>query len=143
MIDSSSVHLKLPPRLYQQVKQRADQTKRSVEDELVALVENAFAEIEDWDRIPPDISAALQQLAYLDDQTLWQAARQTAPAEMSIRMQELVLAQQAEGLTSIEQQEVQQLQHYAHKLMMVRAEAALLLKQRGYDITTLRNPSIQ
>jgi len=41
-------------------------------------------------------------------------------------------------LTATEQQEVQQLQQYAQQLMLIRAEAAVLLQQRGFDISTLR-----
>lgn len=37
-----------------------------------------------------------------------------------------------------EQQEMQQLQQLAHRVMLLRAEAAVLLKQRGQDITSLR-----
>jgi len=63
-----------------------------------------------------------------------------ASAEKNERMQQLVLKQQAEGLTATEREETQQLQHYAHRLMMIRAEAAVLLQQRGFDITPLRQP---
>lgn len=56
-------------------------------------------------------------------------------------MQQLVLKQQAEGLTATEAAEAQHLQHYAHRLMMIRAEAAVLLQQRGFDITSLRQPA--
>jgi hypothetical protein len=45
-----------------------------------------------------------------------------------------------EGLTQNEQQEMQQLQQLAHRVMLLRAEAAVLLKQRGHDIECLRQP---
>ena len=143
MLDSSAIRITLPQELYQQVRQSATQSKRSIEDEIIAVVEYAFAKDENWEQISSDIDSALQQLAYLDDQELWQAARQVAPVELSNQMQELVFKQQAQGLSDSEQQEARQLQHYAHKLMLVRAEAALLLKKRDHDITSLSPSPVQ
>ncbi|MCB0185149.1 MAG: hypothetical protein KDE31_12835 [Caldilineaceae bacterium] len=90
--------------------------------------------------LPLPLAAELAQLPFLDDTHLWQAARQVAPIEKNERIQELVLKQQAEGLTTAKEQEAQQLQEYAHRLMLIRAEAAVLLKNKGYDISTLRQP---
>jgi hypothetical protein len=135
-----TLQLNLPNELYQQVKQRAGKTNRTVEAEVIGAVEALLAADDDQVGLPPDVAEEIAQLPFLDDAHLWQAARQLAPPEKNERMQELVLKQQAEGLTEAEQQEAQQLQQYAHRLMMIRAEAAVLLQQRGYDITTLRQP---
>ncbi len=88
--------------------------------------------------LPLPLAEELAQLSFLNDTQLWQAACQVAPAEKNDRIQEMVLKQQAERLTDTEAQEVQQLQEYAHRLMLIRAEATVLLKQRGYDISALR-----
>ncbi len=66
-----------------------------------------------------------------------QAAQKTVEPEKAGRMQELVLKQQAEGLTEIETQEANILKDYANLVMMVKAEAAVLLKERGIDIYNL------
>ncbi|HRW11469.1 MAG TPA: hypothetical protein P5121_40505, partial [Caldilineaceae bacterium] len=66
--------------------------------------------------LPLSLAGELAQLPFLDDTHLWQAARQVAPVEKNERIQELVLKQQAEGLTDVEAQEAQQLQEYAHRL---------------------------
>jgi hypothetical protein len=50
----------------------------------------------------------------------------------------LTWKQQSEGLTEAEQQEAQQLQRLAHRVILLRAEAAVLLKERGCDISSLR-----
>ena len=134
------VSLPLPPQLYQQVKQRAAKTNRPIEAELLAVVEHALVEDDNWAGIPLDIAAEVQQLACLANEDLWQAAQQIAPQEKMERMQTLVLKQQAEGLTVNEQQEAEQLQHYAQLIMLVRAEAAFLLRKRGYELSTLRQP---
>ena len=133
------MNIRLPDRLYKRVKQRADQTKRSVEDELVAVVEDALVD-DDWSGIPQDIALELKQLKFLDDSYLWEVARQVVPSAKSARMQTLVLKQQNEGLTKHEEAEAKLLQHVAHRVMLLRAEAALLLKTRGHNISTLKMP---
>lgn len=133
-----TLELTLTNELYQQVKQRAGQTNRTVQAEVIAAVEALLATDNLAVELPPTLAEELAQLPFLDNDHLWQAARQVAPAEKNKRMQALVLKQQAEGLTPTEQEEAQQLQFYAHRLMLIRAEAAVLLQQRGFNISTLR-----
>jgi len=133
-----TLQLELSNELYQQVKQHAGKTNRTVEAEVIAAVEVFLATADAPVGLPFALAEEIAQLPFLDDAHLWQAARQVAPPEKNKRIQALVLKQQAEGLTAAEQQEVQQLQQYAHRLMLVRAEAAVLLQQRGYDISVLR-----
>lgn len=133
-----SITVTLPDRIYERVQQQAQNKNRSVEDELTAVVETAVSLGEEWAGIPPDLSEEAAQLALLDDEHLWRVARLTVPAEKSERMQALTWKQQSEGLTEAEQQEAQQLQRLAHRVMLLRAEAAVLLKERGFDISSLR-----
>lgn len=133
-----SVTVNLPERIYERVQQQAQKKNRSVEDELTAVVETAISLGEEWAGIPPDLAEEAAQLALLDDEHLWRVARLTVPVEKSERMQALTWKQQSEGLTKAEQQEAQQLQRLAHRVMLLRAEAAVLLKERGFDISSLR-----
>lgn len=133
-----TLELTLSNELYQQVKQRAGQANRTVEAEVIAAVEALLATDNLAVELPPTLAEEIAQLPFLDNDHLWQAARQVAPAEKNERIQALVLKQQAEGLTATEQEEAQQLQFYAHRLMLIRAEAAVLLQQRGFNISTLR-----
>ena len=128
-----TVTLRLPTRLYQQIKQRAYETRRSVEDELVSTVRTSLIATDDLVGIHPDIATGMAQLTFLDDHHLWRAAQQVVPLEKSECMQALTLKQQAEGLTQSEQEEAEQLRHFAHRVMLVRAEAAVLLKKRGLE----------
>lgn len=64
------------------------------------------------------------------------------PAEKRERMEDLLSKLQSEGLTEPEQQEVTLLQHYGHRIMMIRAEAAVLLKRKGVDIAALHRSGI-
>ena len=132
-----NVTVKLPETLYQQVKQRARQMRRSVEDELVAVVAAALPTIDD---LPTDIADDMAQLTFLTDDELWQAARTTLSASQSERMQVLLSKRQQEGLTPQEEEEAKRLAHHYDRTMLVRAQAAVLLKERGHDISTLKQP---
>lgn len=116
----------------------------AVEDELTAVVETAFSLGEEWARVSPDLAEEAAQLALMDDDHVWRVTCMTVPEEKSERMQALTWKQQSEGLTEVEQQEVQQLQRLAHRVMLLRAEAAVLLQERGFDISPLRrSPAVE
>lgn len=132
---SQTVTVQLPETLYQQVKQRARQMQRSIEDELVAVVSAALPTIDD---LPDDIADDMAQLAYLTDDELWQAARTILTALQSEQMQELLSKRQREGLTPQEEEEAKRLVHYYDRTMLVRAQAVVLLKERGHDISSLK-----
>lgn len=139
-----TITLQFPSLLYKQVNQRAAKKMRTIEDEVIAVVENAFASEEkaedDLIGVPLQIAEQVRQLTFLDDHHLRQAAQRIVPPEKSERMQELIFKQQAEGLTELEQQEAKQLVMYANLVMLIRAEAAVLLQERGLDISALCQP---
>ena len=70
-------------------------------------------------------------MAYLNDATLWQAGRATMTAEQQERLEALHDKQQREGLTTEEQAEEQALLSLYRETLLVRAQAAVLLKQHG------------
>ena len=89
------------------------------------------------DELPPDLAEAISPLALLDDEALWRAARSHLPAEASSQMEKLHLKRQREGLSEAEQQTLAGLVRQYERAMLVRAQAAALLKQRGYDVSEL------
>ncbi|WP_374688931.1 hypothetical protein [Promineifilum sp.] len=129
-----SVTVQLPDNLYQRMRRRARERNRSVEDEVAAVVAQVVA------ATVPSTADLLEQLPHLADDDLWRAARLRVAADRAERMQLLVWKQQGEGLTAAEEDEAQQLQHYAQQVMLIRAEAAALLAERGHDVGPLRNP---
>ena len=129
-----SVTLRLPVPIYERYRQRAEETHRSVEAELLDAVTTAAPEEE---RLPQDLADAIQDLESLDDDALWRAARQTFPPEASSRLEALHHKRQDEGLTAAEQEMAAQLVRQYERTMLVRAHAAKLLKQRGHDISGL------
>jgi hypothetical protein len=133
-----TVSINLPEKLYRQIQQRAKGMNRSVADELVVVVEDALSGTDAWQGVPADIATEVAQLRYLDDEHLLRTARLTVPVEKSERMQALSQKLKNEGLTAAEEEEIRQLQHYAQRVMLIRAEAAVLLQERGIDIAQLR-----
>ena len=135
-MNSQQVTITLPETIYQRVKRQSRLMQRSVADELVAVVASSLPEQE---MLPPDIEQELSELDLFTDEELWRAARLTAPADKTERMQTLIEKQQLEGLTDSEKQEAAVLSHFFNRVMLVRAKAAVLLKKRGHNIDQLLN----
>ena len=129
-----SVTVDLPSALYRRIRRRAEQTHRSVEAELLDVV---AAAVPVADELPADLNEALSPLALLDDASLWRAARTRLPAEAAEQMESLHLKRQREGLTEPEAQMLMGLVRQYERTMLVRAQAAVLLKQRGHDVSAL------
>jgi hypothetical protein len=91
------------------------------------------------DTAPDPLKSALGQMAYLNDAALWQTARTTMPVEQRERLETLHLRQQQQGaLTAQEQAEEEALMALYRETVLIRAQAAVLLKQRNYDISNLQ-----
>jgi plasmid stability protein len=133
-VSIQDVTLHLPGPLYERFKQRADQARHSVEDELLEVLATAVP-VED--ELPPDLAEAVSSLAVLDDESLWQAARTRVPEEAAERLEQLHFKRQREGLTAGETDEAAVLLQQQERVMLVRARAAGLLHQRGHDVSTL------
>jgi len=132
-----SIHpviVKLPKRLYSRVEKRAKQTKRSVESELLAVVAQAM---EKEDELPEELSSLLDELSLLDDKALLRAARRGMKVSESTQMERLHLKRQQKGLSETEVQTLAGLVHQYEKHMLIRAQSAALLKQRGHDVSKL------
>ena len=134
MMTAHTVTLRLPSPVYEQYKRRAEQTHRSVEAELLDAVTTAAPEEE---TLPQDLADAIAEVETLDGDALWQAARSTFPPEASAELEALHFKRQDEGLTESEQETASNLVRQYERAMLVRARAAVLLKERGHDISGL------
>jgi hypothetical protein len=83
---------------------------------------------------PQNLRSVLAPMAYLNDAALRQAARATMTVEQRERLQSLHDKQQREKLTVEEQAEEQALVSLYHEKLLIRAQAAVILKMRGYNI---------
>lgn len=131
-MSAQSITLHLPDALYEQLKTAAQRSRRSLDEVLVEVVA-ALAPV--LGTASPGLRASLAQMAYLNDAALFQAARSTMAPEQRARLEALHDQQQRSGLDKDEQAEERALLGLYHETMLVRAQAAVLLKQRGYDVT--------
>jgi hypothetical protein len=130
-----SVTIELPQNVYEQIEQAAQKRKRPLDQLLVEAV-TAVAPV--LDTAPLSLRSALAQLAYLNDAALWQAARTSMPPEQRTRLEQLHHKAQKEGLTQEEKEEEEErLLKLYRETLLVRAQAAVLLSQRQYDVSDL------
>jgi len=127
-----AITLNLPQAVYKQIRQAAERVGRPVNEVLLEAVA-AVAPVIGTE--PENLRTALAQMAYLNDAALWQAGRATMTADQRERLEALHDKQQREGLTPDEQAEEQALLSLYRETLLVRAQAAVLLKQRGYDVS--------
>ena len=131
---TQTVTLDLPELLYQKLRLRAAQSQRTVEDELLEVLAIAVPLTDD---LPTDLSGTITSLATLNDADLWRAAQTLLPANVTARLEELHVKRQREGLTEYQEREAAALIHQYERVMLIRAQATALLKQRGHDVARL------
>ena len=128
---SHTITLNLPETVYEQIQQAAETARRPVNDVLVEAIAAVAPVV---NTASDHLRAALAHMAYLNDAALWQTARTTMPPERRARLATLHDKQQYISLTPEEQAEEQALLRLYRETLLVRAQAAVLLKQRGYDV---------
>jgi hypothetical protein len=128
-----AVTINLPDTVYEQIRQAAEKAQRPIDD---VLTEAVAAVVPVMDTPAGPLRAALAQLAYCNDAALWQVARATMPVVQRERLEALHDKQQSGvPLTAEERTEEQDLLTLYRETLLVRAQAAVLLKQRGYDVS--------
>jgi plasmid stability protein len=123
--------LNVPEPLYQHLRRRAQRNNRTVEAETVDLLATV---IPGADELPTDLA---ESLSVLDDEALWRAARSHLATEAATQLEELHRKRQREGLSEAEAQRLRALVRQYERGMLVRAQAAALLRQRGHDVSGL------
>lgn len=138
-MSAQSITLDIPQRVFDQIQKAAEKAHRPIQEVLIEAV-TAVAPV--INNTSPDLRIALAQMAYLNDAALWSAARSSLSSEQRTRLEVLHQKQQGEGLSLQEQQEEQALVKLYQETLLVRAQAAVLLKLRNYDISdpTLFHP---
>lgn len=133
---SQAVTVNLPGPLYERLARRAITTHRTLEAELVDAVTTSFPE--EPDALPVDMAEAIAALHLLDDEALWRAARASLSSEEAAELEELHRRRQRGGLSASETEGLAMLMKEYTRSMLVRARSAALLKQRGHDVSVLR-----
>lgn len=129
------VTLRLPAPLYSHFQIRAERAQRSLEAELLEAVATVAAEEEQ--ELSPDMAQALGDLALLNLEELWRAARNPLSEDLRAQLEELNFKQQRETLTAAEKETLGQLVRHYDQAVLLRAQAVRLLKERGQDLSRL------
>ncbi|WP_437892981.1 hypothetical protein [Sorangium sp. So ce124] len=128
--------MNLPEPLYERLARRAQKTQRTVEAELVDAVATSLSD--EPDELPVDTADAIAALHLLGDEDLWRAARQSLAPEKAADLEDLHIKRQSERLSASDIEELATLMKEYTRFMLVRSRSAALLKQRGHDVSGLR-----
>lgn len=129
-----AVTVELPGEIYERLRQHADQARRPLEAELLDVILTALQRV---DELPDELASPLEQLRLLDSQTLLTMAQSHLSTDESAQLEALNLKQQREGLNAGERQRRDDLLRQYERTLLVRAEAAGLLEERGVEVATL------
>ncbi|MBX3015176.1 MAG: hypothetical protein KF832_26895 [Caldilineaceae bacterium] len=135
-VAAETITLHVPRDLYARAKQAAGQNQQALEQFLVSALVSGLSLLDD---LPDAMVMDLAALALLNDRALWQVARQTMSTAHYERMDELLALKRQTPLTVAQQKELDSYLAEYEQIVLRRAHAAVLLKQRDYD---LANPQI-
>ena len=82
-----------------------------------------------------ELKSNLARLAHLNDAALWQMARATVPPQLRSRMESLHHQLRRGEIAETDQKEIDRLEKLYRDTIVIRAQAALILQERGYDIS--------
>lgn len=131
---SPPLTVQLPDLLYDNLRVRAEQSRRTVQEELVHVVSLIVPGVP---VLPNELRAELDRLDSFTDDQLWTAARSRVAEADSERLADLNFDARERSLTNAERDEQTRLLDETNRVMLVRAKAAVLLKRRGHDISSL------
>ncbi len=129
-----TVTLHLPSALYARVTQCAEQTGRTIEDQVLDILAAAMWTSED---LPDELARTLTVLALLNDAALWRAARSQLDPSAGDRIEALHDKRQSEGLTDDKSATLARLMRQYERALLVWAYAAALLGRRGHDMSSV------
>ena len=129
---TDQIVLTLPEELSERAKRIAETTSKPVEEVLLEHLNTLTPALPE---LPPDEQAELEALQHLSDDALWTIAREQMPDDAQTRARELMDKNGRALLTDVEVGELEKLVERADKLMLRKAEAAVLLQKRGYPFS--------
>jgi plasmid stability protein len=128
---TQTITVNLPEPLFEQLKERAAQSHRSIENELVEVVATVMPVAGE---LTADLKNRLAQMKLLDDRVLEQLAQTRLSKRSLAQLQSLNNKRQREGLTEVEAKKANALIGQYERAILVRAQAQGILKERGYDL---------
>lgn len=129
---TDQITVTLPEELTARVRQLAAATARPVEQ---VVLEHLATLAIPLPALPPDEQAELDALQRLSDDALWTIASEQLPAAAQARAHDLMTRNTRGALTEPEAAELEALVRRADRVMLRKAEAAAILRARGYEFT--------
>ncbi len=126
---TEQITLTLPEDISARVRQIAETTSQPVEQIVLDHLKSLSI------YLPPltlDVQAELDALHHLSDDALWTIAREQVPEEAQARAHTLMDKNSRGTITDTEAVELGKLAQRADRVMLRKAEAATILKERGF-----------
>jgi hypothetical protein len=129
---AETITLQIPEPLYQRLVDTARATNRPLEE--VTLHALNVGSPPDWTNVPDEFQVDLAALDRLEDEALWRIA-QSHKSATEMERYSLLLDRNQEGmLTDTERAELTALRAESDRFMLLKPQAAALLRWRGYQI---------
>jgi hypothetical protein len=129
---TDQIILAVPEDISARARQIAETVARSAEQILLDHLKTLSVPLP---VLPPDTQAELDALQHLSDDALWTIANAQMPQDVQARAYALLDKNSRGVITDAEHAELEILVERADRLMLRKAEAAALLRQRGYSFT--------
>lgn len=130
----AEITLKIPEILYQRLVNTARATQRPLEEVILHALQVGSPPT--WDDVPEEFQADLAALDKLDENTLWQIV-QSRKTSADMERYNILLEKNSNGtLSEAERLELMALRHETDLFMLRKAQAAVLLRWRGYSVPT-------
>ena len=124
--------LKVPEDISARARQIAATVAQPVEQLLLDHLKTLAAPLP---VLPPDTQAELDALQHLSDDALWTIAREQLPEDGQARAHALMDKNSRGVMTDEEHGELEKLVERGDRLMLRKAQAAAMLRQRGHTFT--------
>jgi uncharacterized protein (DUF1684 family) len=126
---TEQITLTLPEDISARVRQIAETTSQPVEQIVLDHLKSLSIQLPP---LPPEDQAELDALRHLSDDALWTIAREQVPEEAQARAHTLMDKNSLGTITDAEAAELEKLVQRADRVMLRKAEAATILKKRGF-----------
>jgi len=129
---SDLIILQIPEEISTRARQIAEIMAQPVEQVLLDHLKTLSTPLP---VLPPDAQAELDALHQLSDDALWTIARAQMPEDVQARAHALLEKNSRGVITDEEHVELEKLVERGDQLMLRKAEAATILRARGYPFT--------
>lgn len=129
---SDLIILQVPEEISVRARQIAETMAQPVEQVLLDHLKTLSAPLP---VLPPEAQVELDALHQLSDDALWTIARAQMPDDVQARAQALLEKNSRGVITDEEHAELEKLVDRGDQLMLRKAEAAAILRTRGYPFT--------